>query len=451
MILRIFRRMLLWCVFVCITASLSASTFTSGSEFIEVFLNTNTNTEQVSDTALTKTVRIYFRVNRSDIEKDYMNNAYALDVIDQVFVGNLLDSEDFIVITGKASPEGSFNNNQRLSRERALSLKNFIKRHYPEIKDNQIVILSGGEDWEGLLEMVEKDREVPGRDQLLQLLRSNQDRESQKVKMKAIGGGKTYAYLLTHILPYLRGNVTGTIYSKKGEQIVIETVRTDTVEVIRTDTVFIEKEKVRIDTVYHKEIVQKPRKPFFIALKNNLFYDLALLPNLSIEISFGRDHKWSALLEGNWSWWDTGASKYNYHRIQMAGIEVRRWFGNRSGNPLNGWYAGLHAYGGDYDIRLFADKNSDIGQQSLWSYSGGLTLGYSMPIGRRFNLEFGLGAGYLGGEYKKYDVSDCADGVFPVLGTYNRNYWGLTKANISLVWLIGSGTNTNDRKGAARW
>ena len=105
----------------------------------------------------------------------------------------------------------------------------------------------------------------------------------------------------------------------------------------------------------------------------------------------------------------------------------------------------------DYDIRLFADENSDVGQQSRWSYSAGLTLGYSMPIARRFNLEFGLGVGYLGGEYKKYDVSDCADGVFPVLGSYKRNYFGLTKAGVSLVWLIGSKANVNNRKGVRQW
>lgn len=202
----------------------------------------------------------------------------------------------------------------------------------------------------------------------------------------------------------------------------------------------------RIVTIPH----EPDKKPFFIAVKNNLLYDVALLPNLSLEIPFGRGYKWSAVIEGNWSWWNTEANKYNYHRIQMAGVEVRRWFGNRTGNPLNGWYAGLYGYGGDYDIRLFADKNSDIGQQSLWSYSAGLTFGYVMPIGRRFNLEFGLGAGYLGGTYRKYNVSDCRDGVFPLLSTHRRNYFGVTKASVSLVWLIGSGVNLYNRKGVAR-
>ncbi|MDH6535545.1 hypothetical protein M2101_002230 [Parabacteroides sp. PM5-20] len=413
---------------------------------MEVSLNIETDKEFAPDSTLAKTVRIYFRVNRANVERDYMDNADALDVIDQVFVGNLLDNDDFIVITGKASPEGNWKNNQRLATERALALKNYIQQKYTSIKDNQIVIFPGGEDWDGLLERVENDTDIPGREELLQLLRSDLNRENQKVRMQTINNGKTYAYLLTHILPYLRGNVSGTIYSKKE---VIETIKTDTVELLRIDTVFIEREVVRIDTVYPKDTIPY-RKPFVMAFKNNMIYDLGLLPNLSVEIPFGRNYRWSVAIEGNWSWWDTGASKYNYHRIQMAGLELRHWFGNKKGNPLNGWYVGAYGYGGDYDIRLFAKKNSDVGQQSLWTYSGGLTFGYAVPIGRRLNLEFGIGAGYIGGKYKKYDVSDCAEGVFPILGSYERSYFGLTKGGISLVWQIGNRPNIKNRKGATR-
>lgn len=219
-----------------------------------------------------------------------------------------------------------------------------------------------------------------------------------------------------------------------------------TVEVVRVDTVYVDR------LVYLPSSVDAVRQknPFYISVKSNLLYDAVLLPNLSVEIPFGRKRNWSVAIDGNWSWWNTGADDYNYHRIQMAGIELRRWFANRTGNPLNGWYAGIYGYGGDYDIRLFADDNSDIGQQSPWSYSGGLTLGYALPVGRRFNLEFGLGAGFLGGTYKKYTVSDCEDGVFPLLSTHRRSYFGLTKASVSLVWLIGSGTNQTKGKEARR-
>lgn len=426
--------------------SVEASTAIPETEFVEIVLETEAKIEHPSNESVRRTVRIYYRVNQTEIEKDYMDNASALDVIDRVFVSNLLDNEVFIVITGRASPEGSSNNNQRLSKERALSLKNYIKQKSPEIKDDQLIIIPGGEDWDGLLKMVENDKNVPGRNQLLWALKSNLSREAQKEEMKAIENGKTYAYLLKHILPYLRGNVTGTIYSKKGEQIVVETVRTDTVEVLRVDTVFVEREIIYIDTVYHKEVLQKPKRPFVMAVKNNLIYDAVLLPNLSIEIPFGRNYRWSAGIEGNWSWWNTNADDYHYHRIQIAGAELRRWFGNKTGNPLNGWFVGTYGYGGTYDLRLFTDEKSDEGQLSNWTYSGGLTFGYAMPIAERFNLEFGLGVGYLGGKYHKYSIGDCEECLFPWRSTHQRKYIGLTKANISLVWLIGNITNKNKGK-----
>lgn len=419
----------------------------AGYAFVDLVVNVK---HEPADTSAMQTVRLHYRVNRTAIERDYMDNAQALEMLDRIFSTNPTENIAYIVITGSASPEGSPQNNARLAEQRAESLKRYILTNYPGLHDDQIVTIPLGEDWGGLESMIENDANVPYRDELLRILRSGISREEQKRQMAVLGNGQPYKYLQEYILPHLRGGVSGTIYFRERPTPVA-----DTVKIVRVDTVYREIYIPTETIVYVQQEVVPPlaraKKPFFIAVKTNLLYDAALLPNLSIEIPFGQNYKWSAALEGNWSWWDTGASKYNYHRIQMAGVEVRRWFGNRSGNPLNGWYVGLYGYGGDYDIRLFADKNSDIGQQSLWSYSGGLTFGYAMPVGRRFNLEFGFGVGYLGGIYKKYNVSDCRDGVFPLLSTHRRNYFGLTKATVSLVWQIGSGVNVNDRKGVARW
>lgn len=70
-----------------------------------------------------------------------------------------------------------------------------------------------------------------------------------------------------------------------------------------------------------------------------------------------------------------------------------------------------------------------------WSYGAGLEYGYSLPIGRRLNLDFGIGFGYLGGEYKTYEPKD---GHYVWQETRQRNWIGPTKAEISLIWLIGN-------------
>lgn len=431
-----------WCGIVWFAGSSEASTLTPGHAFIEVVLNTNTGTEQTPDSSFVKTVRIHYHVNETVIERDYLDNAEALNIIDEAFKNNPIEEGDFIVITGRSSPEGPSRNNQRLAEERAQSLKNYIKQKYPEINGNQIITLSGEEDWDGLIMMIEKDENVPYRHELLSILNSSLKREEQKAWIRKLNNGKVYSYLLKNILPYLRESVAGTIYFKKGERFALGLVRTDTIEVHRVDTVFVEKEILRIDTI----LLPKSRRSFVMAIKNNLIYDAALLPNLTIEIPFGHNYNWSIGIEGNWSWWNTNADSYYYHRIQMAGAELRRWFGNKTGNPLNGWFVGAYGYGGTYDVRLFTNKNSDEGQLSNWSYSGGLTFGYAMPIAKRFNLEFGFGIGYFGGEYHKYTVGTCGVCGFPWQSTHQRSYMGLTKANISLVWLIGNVTNKNKGK-----
>lgn len=73
----------------------------------------------------------------------------------------------------------------------------------------------------------------------------------------------------------------------------------------------------------------------------------------------------------------------------------------------------------------------------------GLEYGYSLPVTRRLNIDFGLCVGYLSGEYQEYLPED---GCYVWQATKKRRWFGPTKANISLVWLIGC-NNYNSKKG----
>jgi hypothetical protein len=180
------------------------------------------------------------------------------------------------------------------------------------------------------------------------------------------------------------------------------------------------------------------KPPRYIALKSNLLYDVLLLPNVAIE--YALKNRYSVEAEAMYSWWKFG---HRYHRIRSLGVEARKWLGkDPDRTPLTGHYVGAYAMGGTYNLRLKDDPLSQ-GVLSRWSYSFGLTYGYSMPIARRLNLEFGVGIGYLGGEYHHYNHNDIYDNHYPWLYTRQRNYIGLTKAKVSLVWLIGSGINAN--------
>jgi hypothetical protein len=184
-----------------------------------------------------------------------------------------------------------------------------------------------------------------------------------------------------------------------------------------------------------------PEKPLHIALKNNLLYDAALLPNLTAEIYLGK--QWSLAIEGNLSWWASGEADKNgwYHRIQTIGAEGRYWV--QSPYPLLGHAVGLYAMTGNYDIRFSAQHEDEKGWLSRHSWSTGFTYAYSMPIAERFNLEFGFALGYVGGQYYQYNIC-TKHKQWTQQAIFNRKYFGPTRLEISLVWLPGTGNSAKN-------
>jgi hypothetical protein len=209
----------------------------------------------------------------------------------------------------------------------------------------------------------------------------------------------------------------------------------------------LEPEPAPCDTVYiftgpqepHPQVKHRPPSSSnrYLALKTNLLYDAVLLPNLSAEWYLGR--QWSLAVEGNWSWWSAGKPIQNqwFYRIQAGGLELRKWF--HSPAPLQGHALGLQVLVGDYDVRLFPKDEYSKGWLSYRSWLAGLTYGYSFPLAERINMELGLALGYMTGEYHRYDY--CLDHEhWAQRATYRRNYLGLTRASLSLVWLLKSGS-----------
>ena len=142
-----------------------------------------------------------------------------------------------------------------------------------------------------------------------------------------------------------------------------------------------------------------------------------------------------------YAWWKSDR-RHRYWRTYGGDIEGRYWLGRKAKEkPLQGHHIGLYAQLVTYDFEW--GGRGYLGDK--WSYGGGISYGYSHPIARRLNLDFTLGIGYLGGEYKEYlPIDNCY--VWQV--TKQRHWFGPTKAEISLVWLIGR-DNTN-RKGGKR-
>ncbi|MBO5276318.1 MAG: DUF3575 domain-containing protein [Alistipes sp.] len=179
-------------------------------------------------------------------------------------------------------------------------------------------------------------------------------------------------------------------------------------------------------------------------------YDAVSLVNFSIEIPLA--DKFSILYYHQFPWWRWGKANNEYClRFLSIGGEARWWFALKPKEKtekrirrdrLVGHFFGLYSESGRYDLQ----RRRDVCYQGeFWSV--GLSYGYSMPIGRRMNLELSLSAGYASIPYRGYTPSEDYETLwrdYDKIGTWG--YFGLTKAQVSLVVPI----TAKDKKGGRK-
>lgn len=169
-----------------------------------------------------------------------------------------------------------------------------------------------------------------------------------------------------------------------------------------------------------------------IGIKTNLLHwSAGLTPNAGVEFALNRKYTFEV---------GGGFNKFNifkengkaHHWIVQP--ELRYW----TCEAFNGHFFGLHALTGAYNIggidiplgRL--DKLNDYRYEG-WAVGGGLSYGYQWPISSRWNFELNLGAGYVYLNYDKYPCVKCGSLLEE---DANTHYFGVTKAAVSLIYLI---------------
>lgn len=160
-------------------------------------------------------------------------------------------------------------------------------------------------------------------------------------------------------------------------------------------------------------------------IKTNLLYDATATFNLGLEIGLGT--KTSLDISGNYNPWDFSNNKRWKH--WMVQPELRFWFCER----FNGHFLGIHAHGGEFNLNKLdlSDNMKNHNYQGEF-YGGGLSYGYQLILSNRWGLEASIGAGYAHIEYDKYPCTECGTRI----KSDTRNYWGPTKAAISLIYFI---------------
>lgn len=331
------------------------------------------------DTTRSAVIRFEFRLN--EVDSMYADNRRAIQWLDSLLADSTNASDVHAVkVTSYVLPESNAKFESWLADMRAATVKNFLKQRYPHLNKAAV--------------------------------RTVQVKDSAEIrKAMATDGDLSRADIqIDRRHPVVLGR------------------EDETTPLVSTDAYTVAEARRIIEQEYIVATEAQQDKPTttVLAVKNNLLYDLALAPNIEIEVPIGR--QWSLNTEYKCPWWINDSRDFCY-QLLSGGVEARYWLGKRHQRlRLTGHFIGLYAEGGVYDFQFGGD-----GYQGKYYGASGLTYGYVKPIARHLALEFSLGVGYLTTEYRKYTPYK-EDLIWTSSGRYN--FIGPTKAKVSLVWLI---------------
>lgn len=171
-----------------------------------------------------------------------------------------------------------------------------------------------------------------------------------------------------------------------------------------------------------------------VGIKTNLLYGAGTFtPNLGLEVGLGE--RTTLDISAGYNWFNLNGTPNDNKKLihWMVQPELRYWLCQK----FNGHFFGLHALGSQYnisqqDLSFIFGKDSEKYRYEGWAVGAGLSYGYQFILGKRWNLEMNIGVGYARLRYDQYECKTCGDKV----GSSSKNYFGPTKAGISLIYII---------------
>lgn len=170
------------------------------------------------------------------------------------------------------------------------------------------------------------------------------------------------------------------------------------------------------------------------AVKTNLLYDMTTTMNLGAEVRMSP--QWTLDVSANWNPWTFSDNKKWKQLVVQP--EARYWFCE----AFNGHFVGAHLLGGIYNMGNwdtgFTFLGTDFGKLKDYRFEGwmlgvGVAYGYQWMLSKHWSVEAEIGIGYVYSQYDKYDCATCGE-------MYEQdkphNYFGPTKAALSLIYVF---------------
>lgn len=363
-------------------------------------------------------IEVHFRFDKSDLDLDYMDNYASLQKfahkIDSIGIAKI----DSIVIVSQSSPEGVYEHNLKLSRNRAKTMYNYIADEFPELND-LLYIHADGESWAQLREYVKNDKLMKNStiEKVLSIIDADVNVGTKKWRLSQL---PIYKYLLKTYYPIIRNSTFYILYY------------TEVIPKYDLPKFDIEEKELKFDATVPTSLVGvTPIKPVLEEWTRKLHVKTNALPwgfmiaNIAGEIdvvphvSFTLPLFYSALN------YFTSTVKFRTFAIQP---ELRYWLDENN----KGFFAGAHFGLFSYNVALNGDKRYQDHNGNSPGIGGGISVGYRMPISKdnRWNIEFTIGAGVYDLHYDEF--YNTKNGK--LIGTYHKTYWGIDNVGVNISY-----------------
>lgn len=380
-----------------------------------------------------KRYNLFFRINSPVIDEDFQDNARTIATMREDIETTLqLDGAvpDSLLILSTASPDGGYEFNKRLARNRAASTEKLLLEMFPQFKDAHIKVEYLEEDWDGLMQVLKAHPDFPQRDEMMAVITDDKDVQSKEYRLRALKQGWRYL-------------VRNYIHALRNSSITLTVVMTDT----NADDEFVRGEPIvpipPKDWSYTPTFVQPmngdilPVEPPTVKFRKTVISARTnmLIPGMNVGIQVPIGEHWSVGIDYYYPW---AVSAENKWCGEMLGwfIDGKYWFTGEKhrwtpDSKLKGHAVGIYGGLGYYDY-----QKKTNGVQGEY-FDVGVDYTFAMPVAEdKLRIEFNIGLGFIRTLYRPYYPSTDFEDLIKEPGVKHRatNFIGPTRASVSLVY-----------------
>ena len=379
---------------------------------------------------LRDSVVVYFAQGKSAFDPFYEGNARRLQEFTNKAKALQRSTDlviDRVVVESHASPEGSYEVNERLAYSRGQNILAYLRENF-RFDENQYEVSFKDMDWALFERLVRDDPYVPKRRELLPLI-ENRD----LTRIKVVRFQHAWDYMLENIFPEMRTTVVYFEYKgapAEPEPVVVVTPPEPEVEPVEEVKPVVlpplpddDEEFVPLDL--------SEKRPWSMYIKTNFLPWVLLDANLALEFEMGRHASFSIPVYYIAADWFRPRNKF---RVIGTQPELRLWFRDDFSGP----FFAAHGTVGFYNIALESGQYRIQDRDARTpAYGGGLNFGWKFRLDRRhadrWGLEISVGGGYLHLDYDLfYNVENGRYSTSKV-----QDYFGPDHAALTLTYRIG--------------